>query len=158
MILAEYLGYIFTRSLKLEKALLLYGSGANGKSVFFDIINALLGPENTSNYSLQSLTSQNGYQRAELSNKLVNYGSEMNGKLEAYIFKQLVSGEPVEARHIYGHPFIMTRYAKLIFNCNELPKDVEQTHAFFRRFLIVPFNVTIPDIRENTTMSLQETS
>jgi putative DNA primase/helicase len=40
-VLAEYLGYIFVRGLKLEKALILYGSGANGKSVFFDIVNAL---------------------------------------------------------------------------------------------------------------------
>jgi putative DNA primase/helicase len=28
---------------------------------------------------------------------------------------------------------------------NELPKDVEQTGAFFRRFLIVPFDVRIPE-------------
>ena len=42
-ILAEFFGYIFTKGLKMEKALLLYGSGANGKSVVFDVINALLG-------------------------------------------------------------------------------------------------------------------
>lgn len=44
-ILAEYLGYIFLPSnvLQLEKAMLLYGKGANGKSVLFNIINTLLG-------------------------------------------------------------------------------------------------------------------
>lgn len=57
-VLAEYCGYIFIKPsvLKLEKMLILYGTGANGKSVFFEIINALLGVENVSNYSLQSLT------------------------------------------------------------------------------------------------------
>jgi putative DNA primase/helicase len=45
-----------------------------------------------------------GYFRAKLANKLVNYASEINGKLEASIFKQLVSGEPVEARLPYGQP------------------------------------------------------
>ena len=144
-ILAEYLGYIFINNLKLEKALILYGSGANGKSVFFDIINALLGGENVCSYSLQNLTKYDSYQRAELENKLVNYTSEINGKLETSIFKQLVSGEPVEARQIYGNPFIMKNYAKLIFNCNELPKEVEQTNAYFRRFLIVPFDITLPE-------------
>jgi putative DNA primase/helicase len=44
-VLAEYLGYIFINNLKLEKALILYGSGANGKSVFFEIVNAILGEE-----------------------------------------------------------------------------------------------------------------
>lgn len=146
-ILSEYLGYIFIHpsTLKLEKILLLYGSGANGKSVLFEIVSALLGPENLSNYSLQSLTNEKGYQRAKLENKLVNYASEINGKLETSFFKQLVSGEPIEARLPYGQPLILSHYAKLIFNCNELPKDVEHTHAYFRRFIIIPFEVTIPE-------------
>lgn len=147
-VLAEYLGYVFvkhgSKALKEEKALVLYGTGANGKSVFFEIVNALLGAENVSSYSLQSLTNENGYFRAKLANKLVNYASEINGNLEASIFKQLVSGEPVEARLPYGQPFNLKQYAKLIFNCNELPKDVEHTNAYFRRFLIIPFDVTIP--------------
>ena len=34
-VLAEYIGYIFTSGLKLEKVAILYGGGSNGKSVFF---------------------------------------------------------------------------------------------------------------------------
>jgi len=147
-VLAEYLGFVFIKhgsnAPKEEKALILYGTGANGKSVFFEVVNALLGADNVSSYSLQSLTNDNGYFRAKLANKLVNYASEINGNLEASIFKQLVSGESVEARLPYGQPFILKQYAKLIFNCNELPKDVEHTNAYFRRFLIIPFDVTIP--------------
>jgi putative DNA primase/helicase len=155
-VLAEYLGYVFIKhgsnALKEEKALILYGSGANGKSVFFEVVNALLGADNVSSYSLQSLTNDNGYFRAKLANKLVNYASEINGNLEASIFKQLVSGEPVEARLPYGQPFILRQYAKLIFNCNELPKNVEHTNAYFRRFLIIPFNVTIPEHEQDKNL------
>jgi putative DNA primase/helicase len=149
MVLAEYLGFLFIKHgsnvLKEEKALVLYGTGANGKSVFFEVVSALLGSDNISSYSLQSLTDANGYSRAMIANKLVNYASEINGNLEASIFKQLVSGEPVEARLPYGNPMQIKHYAKLIFNCNELPKDVEHTNAYFRRFLIIPFDVTIPE-------------
>jgi putative DNA primase/helicase len=150
-VFAEYCGYIFIKPsvLKLEKMLILYGTGANGKSVFFEILNALLGSENISNYSLQSLTNDNGYFRAKIGNKLVNYASEINGKLETDIFKQMASGEPIEARLPYGEPFILNEYAKLIFNCNELPKDVEHTNAYFRRFLIIGFDVTIPEDRQD---------
>jgi putative DNA primase/helicase len=148
-ILAEFLGYVFVKNgnnnLKEEKALILYGTGANGKSVFFEIVNALLGVENVCSYSLQSLTDTTGYYRAMIANKLVNYASEINGNLETSIFKQLVSGEPVEARLSYGKPMQIKQYAKLIFNCNELPKEVEHTNAYFRRFLIIPFDVTIPE-------------
>jgi putative DNA primase/helicase len=158
-VLAEYLGYVFvkhgSKALKEEKALVLYGTGANGKSVFFEIVNALLGVENVSSYSLQSLTNENGYFRAKLANKLVNYASEINGNLEASIFKQLVSGEPVEARLPYGQPFNLKQYAKLIFNCNELPKDVEHTNAYFRRFLIIPFDVTIPPQEQDKQLHIK---
>jgi len=154
-ILAEYLGYVFIRTstLKLEQALILFGGGANGKSVFYEIVTHLFGNENTSTYSLQTLTNDTGYQRAMIANKLVNYASEINGKLEASIFKQLVSGEPVEARLPYGNPFIMSDYAKLIFNCNELPWDVEHTNAYYRRFLIIPFDVTIPDNEQDKELA-----
>lgn len=143
MVLAEFLGYVFTVGLKLEKTLMPYGSGANGKSVFFEIVNALLGPENVSTFSITSLTDKSGYYRAMLANKLLNYASEINGDLEASIFKQIVSGEPVEARLPHGKPMIIRDYAKIMFNTNVLPHNIEHTDAFFRRFLIVPFDVTI---------------
>ena len=153
LVLAEYLGYVFIKngsgSLKEEKALILYGTGANGKSVFFEIVNALFGRENISHFSLEDLTNKTGYHRAQIANKLVNYGSEINGKLESSIFKQLASGEPVEARLPYGKPQSLSQYAKLIFNCNELQKDVEQNPGYFRRFIIIPFDVTIPEAEQD---------
>lgn len=154
-VFAEYCGYIFVKPsvLKLEKMLILYGTGANGKSVFFEILNALLGTENFSSYSLQDLTNDNGYYRAKIANKLVNYASEINGKLETDVFKQMASGEPISVRLPYGEPFILSEYAKLIFNCNELPKDVEHTNAFFRRFLILGFDVTIPEAEQDKQLA-----
>ncbi|MDJ1481751.1 phage/plasmid primase, P4 family [Cytophagaceae bacterium YF14B1] len=150
-ILAEFLGYLFVRNLKLEKCLLLYGGGANGKSVFFEIVNALLGNENVSNFSLSNL--QEEHNRALIANKRLNYGSEIKAGIESDIFKQLVSGEPVQARMKYGNSFTMTDYARLCFNCNELPKDVEHTEAYFRRFLIIPFEVTIPEEERNPQLA-----
>ncbi len=153
-VLAEFVGYVFVRGLKLEKALLLYGGGANGKSVWFDVLLALLGENNASSYSLSTLTdSRNAYFRAMLADKLVNYASEINNKVEASIFKQLVSGEPVEARLPHEKPFILRDYAKLIFNANELPRDVEHTNAYFRRFLIIPFTVTIPEHEQDKELA-----
>lgn len=147
MILAEFIGYVFIRqrTLKLEKSLILYGNGANGKSVFFEVITAMLGQENVSNYSLQNLTNENGYFRSKIANKLLNYASEISSRMDVTLFKQMVSGEPVEARLPYGEPFILEDYAKLMFNTNDLPRDVELNEAFFRRFLILHFDVTIPE-------------
>jgi putative DNA primase/helicase len=40
-----------------------------------------------------------------------------------------------------------------MFNCNELPREVENTHAFFRRFIILPFRVTIKSKNQDKELS-----
>lgn len=145
-VLKEYLGYIFIKNsvLKIEKVLILIGYGRNGKSVLYDIILALLGAGNVSGYSLQSLTAENGNARAMIENKLLNYAPEISGKLKHNIFKTLISGEEVEARLLYKNTKMIKGYARFMFNCNELPKEVENTDGYFRRFMILPFKFTIP--------------
>jgi len=143
VILAQYVGYVFARHLKLEKTLILYGSGANGKSVVFDVIRALLGEENVSEVSLEAITTSE-YFRSMLADKLLNYSSEISNRIQTDSFKKLTSGEPIHARLPYGQPMLLRDYARLAFNANDLPVDVEHSEAFFRRFLIIPFDITIP--------------
>jgi putative DNA primase/helicase len=150
-IVAEFFGYVFTKGFKMEVALLLYGSGANGKSVLFDIMNALLGRENIANFSMSNLLEE--HNRALIAHKLLNYGSEINATRTRDEFKNLVSTEPIQARLKYGNSFTMTNYAKLAFNCNELPKDFDHQHAYFRRLLIIPFRVTIPENEQDKTLA-----
>jgi putative DNA primase/helicase len=150
-IVAEFFGYVFTKNLKMEKALLLYGSGANGKSVLFDVMNALLGRENIANFSMSNLLEE--HNRALIAHKLLNYGSEITATRTRDEFKNLVSTEPIQARLKYGNSFTMTDYAKLAFNCNELPKDFDHQHAYFRRLLIIPFRVTIPENKQDKTLA-----
>ena len=150
-ILSEFFGYVFTKGLKMEKALLLYGSGANGKSVVFDIMNALLGRENISNFSLSNLLEE--HNRALIAYKLLNYGSEINATRTRDEFKNLVSNEPIQARLKYGNSFLMENYAKLTFNCNELPKDLDNLPAYFRRLIIIHFRVTIPEYEQDKTLA-----
>jgi putative DNA primase/helicase len=154
-ILAEFLGYVFIphSKLKLEKCMVLYGSGANGKSVFYDIVRALLGSHNISSYSLRSLTDNSGYFRALFAHKLLNYGSEISAHMDPELFKQLVSGETVGARLPYKDPIELFRYGKLMFNANTLPNDVEQNEAYFRRLIIIAFNKTIPEEQRDPTLA-----
>ena len=141
-VLQEFSGYIFT-SLNLEKMLMLIGTGANGKSVFFNIISAIVGEKNLLNYSLGLFSHE--YNRAKLTNVLLNYSSEKGTELNSETFKALVSGEPLQAREPYGKSFTISNTVRFIVNANELPKETEQTTAYFRRYLIVPFDVTISE-------------
>jgi putative DNA primase/helicase len=150
-ILSEFSGYVFTKGLKMEKALLPYGGGANGKSVYFEVINAILGSENISNFSLSDLLIP--HNRALIAYKLLNYGSEINASTTKDVVKNLISGEPIQACLKYKNAFTMENYAKLAFNCNELPKEFDHSNAYFRRLLIVPFRVTIPENEQDKTLA-----
>ena len=152
-VLSEFMGYIFTRNLKLEKVLFLYGSGRNGKSVMFEIIRAMLGEENISYYGLSSLTNESGYHRAMLVNKLINWASDVGDRLQSNTFKQLASGEPIECRLPHKEPFILQNICKFAFNTNTLPVDVEHTDAFFERFLIIPFKNFIPQEKRDPKLA-----
>lgn len=145
--LQQVAGYLFVKGLKMEKIFFLFGTGANGKSVFFEVLNGVIGSDNISNYSLESLTDDKGYHRAMIKDKIVNYGTDIRlTKIDAGMFKTLASGEPIEARLPYRDPFMMTDYAKLIFNVNRMDSaNIEHTHGFYRRLLIIPFNITIKD-------------
>ncbi|MBZ4037304.1 DUF5906 domain-containing protein [Flavobacterium sp. 17A] len=143
-ILAEYIAYTLTKKMKLEKILILYGSGSNGKSVLFEIIMALLGKENVTNFAMESLCDERGYHRVHIESKLLNYASESGGKINIQNFKKLVSGEPIEARSPHKEPIIIDDYCKFMVNANKLP-EIEHTEAFFRRQLILGFNQKISD-------------
>ena len=142
MVLQEFAGFIFTK-LNFEKCLVLTGSGGNGKSVFFNILNALIGADNILNYPLGLFSDE--YNRAKLTNILLNYSSEKGFDLNPDTFKTLVSGEPLQAREPYGKSFTIRNPVKFIINCNELPRETESTEAYFRRFVIVPFDVKITE-------------
>jgi putative DNA primase/helicase len=69
--LQQVAGFLFIKGLKLEKIFFLYGTGANGKSVFFEVLTGVLGETNVSNFSLESLTDDKGYHRAKIKDKVV---------------------------------------------------------------------------------------
>lgn len=161
-VLQEFLGYVFTTELKLEKGAVLYGGGSNGKSVFFEVVSALMGTENLSFKGLGDLCmkgDKGNNHRAEIENKLINYASEISPKgADIEIFKALISGEPVSARRLYKDVYTFRNSAKLIFNANKLPGETERTHGFFRRYMIIPFDVTISEEEKDVDLHTKITS
>lgn len=93
-ILAEYIAWLFMPELKLEKILFLDGSGCNGKSVFVDIIETLLGTDNVCHESLSDMCSDNGDRsRANLAGKLLNTCSDVSPNAFPVIFSNVLPAE-----------------------------------------------------------------
>lgn len=154
-VLAEYIGWLFIPDLRLEKILFLYGSGCNGKSVFVEIVEALVGKDNVSHESLSDLCGEYGANsRANLSGKLLNTCSDVAPNAFAGdLFKRLASREPISMKTLYKDVITTDEYAKMLFCLNELPRTNDISNGFYRRFLIAPFQIQIPKARIDPELS-----
>jgi len=159
-VLQEYLGLLFVDrdELKLEQMLVLLGGGSNGKSVVFETIFRILGERNVSTYDMGALVKDNSkdYNLAAIDGKILNYTSELDPKdFSGELAKKLISGEPIMARQIYSKPIMLKNIPLFICNANKLPQTDDKSHGFFRRLLIVPFDVTIADKDQDKTLSVK---
>lgn len=136
----EAIGYCLLRDCRYEKAVMLVGDGANGKSTALRWVSATLGRQNIASVKLQDLAT-NRFRAAELVGKLANIYPDLPREAleETDTFKAVVSGDEITAERKFRNPFAFRNRAKLFFSANELPRTRDQTYAFFRRWLIIPF-------------------
>lgn len=144
------------KRVKIEKTLFLYGSGANGKSVVFETLTGVAGKANCSNFGFKRLTrsSPSEIERclAEINGKRLNYCPDMDeADLSSGTAKSLISGEPAQARRLYGQYFTASEIPLLMANVNKLP-PAPPGEASERRRLVVHFPVTIPKEERDTEL------
>ena len=147
----EYMAYCLVSWLHFEKILALLGKGSNGKSVLLKVVEYFFGKKNVAHESLTDLTTNESH-RANIDGKIVNVGSENEGKINDAHFRTIASGEPVSARLYYSQPYTMTQYAKLIFAFNKMP-NIKSGYANMRRWLLVKFEVHISEEQADPELS-----
>lgn len=146
--LLQFLGAaIMGDAITYHKAMLLYGEGANGKSTLLEIVGAIVGPKRVSYLTPQDIAEESGYRLVMMKNALINMPSELPLRelIDSDKIKSAICGEPVVARSPREKPFSYRPKAAHIFAGNELPRTADQSYAFYRRFLTIPFTVTIPE-------------
>jgi DNA primase catalytic core len=137
----EIIGYCTIPDYSIGKAVMFYGSGANGKSVLLNLISAFLDLDNISRVSLQQI-SEDKHAAADLYGKLANIYPDIPDRAirDQSSFKMLTGDEAeVRAERKYEHSFKFRNVARLIFSANDLPKVANANYAFFRRWLLVSF-------------------
>lgn len=143
-LLQQMTGYILTTHTKYQKAFILYGTGANGKSTFVETIQHMLGPKNFSTLTFDNIHRQFGI--ADLYAKRLNIIEEIsNNYFESDMFKKLVSGSVITADRKFREPLSFQPYAKFVFAVNSIPKIRDTSFGLYRRLIIVPFSSVITD-------------
>lgn len=139
-VLIEWAGYNLVATTRYEKSVILHGEGRNGKGVYLNLLNVLIGPENTSSASLDQITNDK-FIAAELYGKLANISAETPDKnLQNHKgFNALVSGDLITAQRKNQDPFQYRNFAKLTFSANKMPENKMADFAFFRRLMLIEF-------------------
>ncbi|WP_294436274.1 phage/plasmid primase, P4 family [uncultured Victivallis sp.] len=142
----------------------LFGPAGTGKSVFVNVLTALVGKENCCNVPLARLADRFGL--APLTEKLLNIVGELpqmpeNGRsadVEGF-FKSITSGDeiPVERKGIDG--WKARAIARMVFATNVMPAFTDRSAGVWDRVRIIPFNQVFrgkPNQNHNLTAELLE--
>jgi phage/plasmid-associated DNA primase len=118
---------------------ILNGDGSNGKSVFMDVIKELFSPE-----VIRSLKPHEWNQRfstAQLDGCKINIVNEVPSIDIAGgdTFKSVISGNRQKAERKGKDPYDFKPDAGHMFACNKLPGTNDQSHGFWRRWLVIMF-------------------
>lgn len=131
-----------------QQAVLCVGAGENGKSTFLEAVIAFLGRENVSTLALQRLEADK-FAVVRLLGKLANVCADLPSDALAgtSTFKALTGGDRMTGERKFQGSFEFSPFARLIFSTNHYPTSKDASHAFFRRWLVVPFDAVL-DPRE----------
>ena len=140
----QFCGYCLT-GLTVEHALLfIFGSGGNGKSVFLNLLLAVLGEYGMTagmETFAQSKSDRHTTELARLRGARLVAASEIEeGRaFNAARVKQATGGDPITARFMRQNDFTYTPQFKLVFTANDQPRLHQVDDAMRRRINMLPF-------------------
>lgn len=145
-LLQEIWGYFLIPVNKAQKSFMLVGAPNAGKSTLLSVVQEiLLGSENVSNIPWQSLSDR--FKTAELFGKLANIFADLPSKSvdDNGIFKALTGEDYITAERKNKNPFSFKPYARLLFSCNEIPRNYgDRSEGFYRRLILIRFAKAVP--------------
>ena len=130
---------------RYQTAFFLFGPGGEGKSAMLDVLRGAMPPGSVTAIPPAQFASE--YTRAQLAGVRMNVVAELPEAriLDATAFKALVTGDLINARHIYRRPFTFVPTAGHIFAANGLPDAKDLSHGFWRRILVIAFLNRVPE-------------
>jgi len=155
--LARLAGYCLTGVTSAHALFFLYGTGANGKSVFINTLAAVLGDYGTNapmDTFMETKMERHPTDLAGLRGaRLVTAIEVEKGRrwAEAKI-KSLTGGDKISARFMRGDFFEFVPQFKLLIAGNNKPLIRDVDNAIRRRLHLVPFTFTVPPEKQDPNL------
>lgn len=153
--LQEWFGYLLIPSTAYQKMLWLFGPGANGKSALLEVMQDMLGEENSSSMMLSEMSGE--FYRYELYGKLANFAGEhpAGARLNDGFIKSVVAGDSITANRKGRSPIQFRPTVRIIAAMNALPTLKDISHGFFRRLIVLTLNRTFTKEEQNHNLSAE---
>lgn len=152
--LQRMFGYCLTGLTREHAMFFLYGTGANGKSVFVNTMLAIMG-----NYGMNApmetfMSSRNERHPTELAmlrgaRLVVAAETEQGRSLNESRVKELTGGDLITARDLFQPFFTYQPQFKPVLTGNHKPTLKNIDEAIRRRLHLVPFTITVPPERRD---------
>jgi putative DNA primase/helicase len=148
--LKRAVGYSLTGSTREQCFFIAHGSGANGKSVFLNLIRDLVGtyglnvPMDTLMTKAKSGGINNDIARLNGARLVTAIEGETNQKMAESLVKQLTGGDKITARFLYHENTEFVPKLKIWMATNHKPQVSGNDPAIWRRIHLIPFKVMIP--------------
>lgn len=142
----EIAGYMCASGNPLHVAVLLLGGGRNGKGSALRLIEALVGPKNVANVTPHQMA-ENRFAASELYGRLANIAGDLDARLieRTDLFKMITGGDSIVGERKYADAFSFRPWATPMFSANEAPAVRDHSEGFYSRWVVIPFDVVIPE-------------
>ena len=137
----EMIAYLLYSGNPLQVAFLLHGEGGDGKGTLLKVVQAMLGKENLSFRSLDSLNSDK-FAPADLFGKISNIAGDIDGTFQESTarFKMLTGEDVFPGEHKFGDSFGFKCWAVPVFSANKIPGSTDVSRGYLRRWINLEFD------------------
>jgi putative DNA primase/helicase len=152
-------GWAISGDISEQSMFILYGTGANGKSTFLNVVMRILGDYAITTYAETFMkrnndTTTNDIARLRGTRFVTTTETEQGKRLSEHLIKQATGNDQLTARFLYGEHFNFVPTFKIFMASNHKPVIKGTDHGIWRRIKLIPFTTTISE--ENMDKSLEQ--
>lgn len=136
----EVIGYLLMTGNPLQKIILFFGGGGDGKGTLMRLIRAMLGKPNYSSVSMHQLV-EDRFASSNLYGKTANISGDLSAAFlrDPQILKEITGGDSISASRKHGQAFEFVPYAVPLFATNEFFRTSDNSYGWRRRWMVVEF-------------------
>jgi len=149
LLLQQWLGYNLIASNRLEALMILFGKSGSGKSTITKILQAMLGVDKCTVLDFKDLSYTFGLESAVNKNAIIFSEDQAVKRTDADVILQMIKRvtgrNSISVRIKYGGTFSTELFARLTYECDTLPRFIDNAQALERRVNMLYFGRSFKD-------------